>query len=317
MFSMKRDEEGQEYIDIDSIKEFYNMTMFDNLAATLDGGILSKHRREGYQNIANEGVMARRRDIEVNYVHPLTKKPSRKTLPRFANLYLNPHNAMMSNVYRAYNPNRGKKDLIVFRISRSVLERGDVILTDRNAAVEDASFMKPKDFRLSPESSMFLSRPLSKTQEDYDANKTFEKMEKDITSRNAMHEFYQEPFLSVKDKAKKSQHVRQAEALVRSKIDPHFITGIFVATRDMKERVLQVLEQKKRIDITVNIKPSLFLIPRKDNNPYFVPLREFTVNDEPSEGLRQWLVNNDNGVPGDISDTPDEDPDADMRPASP
>ncbi len=110
------------------IKELYFITPIDNLPSIFKYGLLSHNKikamRLGHKSIADDEVQKRR----ANKVIPGGKGK----LHDYVNLYFNPRNAMM------YKRKNDHGQICVLGVNVMVLDQPNTIITDGNAAAEDA-----------------------------------------------------------------------------------------------------------------------------------------------------------------------------------
>ncbi len=257
MFSRLHHEKGKKLpegtvLHKEDIEELHYILPISSLASVIRYGVLSykrvKDKRLDHVDISNPEVQARR-EIPILRADP---KKKRLTIHRHANFYLNAHNAMMFvDVWKKiksghYELERGAEEaykhqeLCVLRIHREVLERGDAVLSTRNAAKGMATFFLPaQDPLYSPRSTHYLT---VERVEGYD---------------------------------KEGKPIRMAEVLLPYQVDSSYIGGVFVScenSRDMVQGILSSIE--KPLPITIH--PSLFFQRRIEPRDPFVPLEHFT-----------------------------------------
>ena len=108
-------------MQLPDIRALYYITHIDNLSSILTTGILSHERirTEGIQNrpIYIKRLVNKRRDRSTS---------TGKNLWYYANLFFQPRNPMLYYVIR----NEGEQNIIVLRISNTVLQRQGVFITD-------------------------------------------------------------------------------------------------------------------------------------------------------------------------------------------
>jgi hypothetical protein len=104
------------------VRELHYITCAANVPSILQHGILSHERADGHHHttIANQEVQDRRAGRQV----------AGRPLHSYANLYFWARNAML---YLRFQVDR-RSDLCVLSIDHRVLDRPDVVVTDRNAA---------------------------------------------------------------------------------------------------------------------------------------------------------------------------------------
>src|SRR5579859_4739488 len=110
------------------VRELHFITSIANLDSILRRGILSHDRaaRIPHDSCADEGIQDRRRGKRV---------PNGARLHSYANLYFHARNPMMFTLMR-----NGHADLVVVRVSETVLDIPDVVLADGNAASDGTRF---------------------------------------------------------------------------------------------------------------------------------------------------------------------------------
>lgn len=231
----------------DSIQECYYLTHIENISSILQRGILSHRRvsklqaRTSCMDISNQEVQERRDRKVVQRVDE-NKKPL--NLHRFVNLYLNPNNAMISAIYQS----RGipSKDLCVLRISKEILNRGDVILTNQNAATDMARFYPSTNFHLDEDYTFCLS---SQTAVGY----------KDVQHLSLFKWKNSGQISTIR------KQIRQAEVLVPYQIDPSYIVGVFVSCDEAFYTIRAILtENRLKEDLSITVNPSIFFQGKAD-----------------------------------------------------
>lgn len=122
----------QNYMDRSDITELYFITSIVNVLSIMEHGILSNKlsQRLPHDSVAEPGVQERRKSKLI---------PGARPLHEYANLYFDAHNPMLSKL-------RGQNDKIcVLRVAPEVLDFPNVIIADRNAASNWASFFPVAD----------------------------------------------------------------------------------------------------------------------------------------------------------------------------
>jgi hypothetical protein len=167
------------------VKELHFITSITNLNSILELGILSHDRaaRIPHVSCANEDVQDRRRGKRV---------PNGGLLHSYANVYFHARNPMMFTLIR-----NQREDLVVVRVSQTVLDVQDTVLSDGNAASDGTRFYP------SPEGLA-----------DLDSDPIFAKYWTD------------ENFWPVQEK----KRARNAEILVPNMIASGYIEGCYVDT---------------------------------------------------------------------------------------
>lgn len=244
----------------DDILELYYITPIGNLESILQKGILSNRRaaksNPKHNDISDGEVQDIRAGKKIRRADPAKPEMS---LHKFVPLYLNPHNAMM------YMRKSQHAELCILRIRREILNRGDVILSNQNAATYPARFFPSSEFRLSPQSTKFLTSPVSTR-------------------------FFSDNPVEQQDKQGKLKQVRQAEVLVPYQIDPSYIADIFVSGPEAEITVSAVL-QNLQSTLNIRINQSMFF---QGIEP-FISLSEYTplesLTDEAKRELNTNLPN--------------------------
>ena len=167
----------------------YNIMPFRNISSVLSLGILSNFLAEKlpHVSVAMNEVQSRRDKVNV---------PNGMPLHQYANLYFDARNPMM---YK-----RQDEDICVLKISPRVLDLENVVISDRNASSDYASFHEP-------------TKILDKL--DYDM----------IYAKSWVDANY---YLMLKKKS-----VKCAEVLIPEKILPQYIIGAAVKNQEDKERL--------------------------------------------------------------------------------
>jgi hypothetical protein len=111
----------------EDVKELHYITAIANVSSILKHGILSHTRAAAlvHESVAMPEIQARRRNRQI---------PGARRLHEYANLYFDAHNPMLSKRRDKNN------EICVLRISQTVLDRPNVIVTDRNAATDMVRF---------------------------------------------------------------------------------------------------------------------------------------------------------------------------------
>lgn len=203
------------------IKELHYICSIENLDSILKNGILShkKALKLPHVDISKSGVQVRRAKVRV----PRTGvKRGTLALHRHAILYLNANNAMM------YVEREKHEDLCVLRIHREILDRGDAMLSSKNASAKGVRFFPAQqDGALySPRSTKYLI----------------------------------DHFVFSGNKKNDNEHkqIQQAEALLPYEIRSDYIGGIFVSCARSKDKIEKVLHLNHRDSLQVTVLPSIF-----------------------------------------------------------
>ena len=175
----------------------YNIMPFRNISSVLSLGILSNFLAEKlpHVSVAMNEVQSRSDKVKV---------PNGMPLHQYANLYFDARNPMM---YK-----RQDEDICVLKISPRVLDLENVVISDRNASSDYASFHEP-------------TKILDKL--DYDM----------IYAKSWVDANY---YLMLKKKS-----VKCAEVLIPEKILPQYIIGAAVKNQEDKERLEEMGFNKK------------------------------------------------------------------------
>lgn len=215
-------------IDKDSIDELYYMCDIANLISILEHGILSHRRVDrkimGHTDISNDGVQENRSRKRIERPEA-SKKPM--SLHRHTPLYLNPHNGMMHSLTRNNNDKDKHKSLCVLRVDKAILNRRNVIFSDKNAACSSTSFFTPDAFKLESPASEYLSLPYGYVPDE-------------------------DPL--VREERKQT---RQAEALIPYEVQRAYIRGILVSNSASKAAVEAELMQAG-LQYEVDVVSSMF-----------------------------------------------------------
>ena len=150
---------------------------------------------------------------------------------RYANLYLNAHNAMLAQ--KTYDKDKSKADelksgLCVLRIDPRILARDEVVISNKNAATDGVEFENATQKQFSPRSTGYLTSEISKI----------------MASKGA----------TVPESDRDRQPIRQAEVLVPYQLHPSYIRGVYVANAAGYVKVKAVV----RDVLPITQYPSLF-----------------------------------------------------------
>ena len=127
---------SDKFTEISKAKYLYNIAPIDNLKSIIKYGILSKNKVKNllpFTDISNIDVQNRRDNVIL---------PNGKMLHDYANLYFNPRNAMLFYELNNKAALCMQDSLCILRIDTQVLNFQNVFISDRNAAVGGAKFMK-------------------------------------------------------------------------------------------------------------------------------------------------------------------------------
>lgn len=119
------------FIEITNQTGLYNIQAIENIPSIMRKGLLSNEKatRITHTSIAMNEVQERRDKIRV---------PNGLKLHQYANVYFDPHNPMLS-ARRDQN-----KDICILKFDCCILDMPGVVISDRNASSDYASFYPPK-----------------------------------------------------------------------------------------------------------------------------------------------------------------------------
>jgi hypothetical protein len=227
LFSKNRD------LRVDDIEEVYYILSIKNLASVLTRGLLS------HNEVRAKGFYSENNDISNHSVQQNRDKTfvfaGKKTnLHDWVNCYLQPYNAMLFVVQK----NIPAEELCILGISiKSLKDKPGIVLTTKNAACYDASFLPSKKWAPSPESSEAIAS-------DYLSGFDSSSSEPDS-----------EKFARCKQK-------RQAEMLFREKIEPYNIKKIFVCNDTASELVKSIcLTNRPKNVLNFSLPPQVLVTP--------------------------------------------------------
>lgn len=235
--------ENGEVIKKDNIQELFYLTHIDNLSSILVNGILShkraKKNQPKHQDISNNDVQGRRSKKIIPRVNEV-KKPL--NLHRHVPLFLNAHNAMTSL--------KKSESVCILRLYSKILDRGDAVITNRNASTDKADFYTVEAFELTKESTEIIKSS--------------------------------EPFCLLGKKSdserEEFKQVKQAEVLLPYHIHSKYVGGIFVPNEKIEQEVKDILETiPEKKDLHISIHPSIFFIDPKLPNKKYVYLKSFAL----------------------------------------
>lgn len=168
----------------DDLTELHYITPIANIASILEHGILSNRRvaRLHHESVAKQEVQDLRAKVRV---------PGGRALHEYANLYICARNPMLFKRKSAH------ESLSVLRVSPSVLDLPDVVITDQNAASGYARFFSS-------------SRGLSQVSRDW-------VFADDWRHPGDSRAYYQH------------RSIKCAEVLVPDLVDPTYILGAYVS----------------------------------------------------------------------------------------
>ena len=118
------------FVNITNQTGLYNIQAIENIPSIMRRGLLSndKAARIAHMSIAMNEVQERRDKIRV---------PNGLELHQYANVYFDPHNPMLS-ARRSQNNN-----ICILKFDCCILDMPGVVVSDRNASSEYASFYSP------------------------------------------------------------------------------------------------------------------------------------------------------------------------------
>jgi hypothetical protein len=191
------------------VKELYYITPITNVVSIMKHGILSNELSNSlpHESLAMEEIQSKRKNKQI----PGTKK----LLHEYANLYFDAHNPMLSKRRSENN------EICVLRISSSVLDLRDVIISDRNAASDWARFSIVSEGLTALDKNKIYARYWTNANNQYDA-----------------WEF---------------KSIKCAEVLVPKRVEPKYIMGAYVANQTALKAF-----KKLKIQLTVCIKSDIF-----------------------------------------------------------
>ncbi len=168
------------------VTELHYITAIANLPSIMEHGILSHTLADqlGHDSVAMPEIQERRRNKQI---------PGAGLLHEYANLYFDAHNPMLSRC-------RGRNnEICVLRINPTVLDRPGVIIANRNAASDWASFWPVAD-------GLTV-----------------------ISQERVFARYWTHPNDMYEEMSHKSE--KCAEVLVPNRVDTQFIVGAYVANQ--------------------------------------------------------------------------------------
>lgn len=221
------------------IQELYYITDIENVPSILDKGILSHNTVKDipHVDISNKEIQG----VRENKLVPLNTTGNKLPLWSFVCLFAQPHNAMM---YVSRH-----KHICVIRLDKNILEQDDVIITDRNASCQNATFAKASDWVLTNETARCLySRQSLPT----------------MTNQITHHDY---------------KSIRQLEILCPQKVAQKYILGFFVKQKEHMEKVLKMVTNKL-LSLSVIINDNIFFLGKTTKLKTFMPLTFNAINDD-------------------------------------
>ncbi len=214
------------YSGYENPKELHYICPVAHLHSIMQQGLLSRNKVNNLKDIqltdpSNPEVQDRRMNKSPNK----KKSPEEDNLHNYVNLYLNAFNRTL------YLFNEANKNICILRIHPKILEQKSCQIADRNAAANSAVFYKSGEFTFDEVSSHILHHDKSYIFNDWVKKKCNIEMDQNFANQ-----------------------IRQAEVLVRSKIPPSYIKGIYVPNENVKSAVIEIFNYPEKI----TIHPSLF-----------------------------------------------------------
>ncbi len=214
--------------------EFYYITHIDNLKSILEIGILSNEqvskKKIEFKKISNENILKKRKE---------------KGLSNYANLYINPRNAMMYQIYKGLNWH-----LVVIGVNgNDILGKEDIKISIGNAASDYSKILDRHDFK---NIIKFISdvRNIRDWISEYESIPISDYLKKEVYG-----------FLSPKK-------FIQSEILVKEKVNKKYIKCVYVPNETLKEKALEIIKTLK-INVDVILNPDMF----------FEPIRKVKITD--------------------------------------
>lgn len=216
-----------------TFRSMYYISHIDNIPSILERGILSHERIE-----AEHIPFTRIYDEQIVSARGQKLAPNGKSLWSFANFYFQPRNPMLYRVWCE----KSADNIAVIEIKTEPFYRGDVFVTDGNAARHETEILKAP-----------VTLPRSKQRE-------FLKFLEDISQIEWWNE------------EEDTKRQIMAECLVPDAVAPELITSIHVANPEVAEKVREKTSPSK---ISVSPEPHMFFEPN-----YKIPLSpKFSVVD--------------------------------------
>ena len=198
------------------LRGLYYITHIDNLPSILERGILC-HRKIQEERIAFTPIY----DPEIVAGRKERKVGENRNLWDFANLYLQPRNAMLYRVVFFSKVNL--ENIVIVGLKASILERKDIFVTTGNAA--------------SPYTEIFSSGKAKK----------YIKVIREKTDKE---------WWASEDGSKREL---MAECLIQDRVDPHYISEIYVPDHNSLNKVKEIC----KLDIPIIPEPELFFLPSR------------------------------------------------------
>lgn len=188
------------------VNELYYITHIDNLESILRYGILCYYKAKKIlrKSIADPEIQERREKVVI--------PGGKHKLHDYANLYFNARNSMM------YKRKDIHREICILRINPAILDKPNVIISDKNASSDYVRFYSPKELDKLDGALIFSN--------DWRNNDYYE--------------------------YRKRKSATCAEVLVLGSVVPKFIIGAHVSCRDTRQKVIKLLANN------VSINPKLF-----------------------------------------------------------
>jgi len=208
-----------------ALRELLYITHLSNVPSVLTEGILSHESAAAiaHKDVSDQAVQQRRDSI---------KLPNGKSLHEHANLYFDARNPMMYKLTHSDPTN----PLCVLRISPVIPLLPNVIVTDRNAACNDAVFLPSTDISKLDRESIY-AESWSEKHAQPAKRRRVEESEQDARYRKA---------------------AKCAEVLVPDRVKPKYILGAYVRHKQDKQILMSYGFFDDR---DVAIKPKIFFSP--------------------------------------------------------
>lgn len=209
-------------MNVQDITQLYYIAPTNNLPGILDRGILS-HNRASERKVTDASNPSVQTLRSTKWIR---RQPNGNARPlhSYVNLYLQPHNAMMWNLVSL--DNQAHRNYCILVISKEILKKPRVLLTNRNAACKSARFMEAMKWRIGPKKKKYLTSEKSGSQNE---------------RKEKPHEF------------EYRKRARQAEALIPNRVKTKYITGFIVSNRETEQVITALLAQKNlSLPITIN-----------------------------------------------------------------
>lgn len=207
------------------------MTHIDNLENIISHGLLSHHKLKDikfdYKKISNDNVMQRR---------------IKKGLENYVNLYINPRNAMMYQIYKKL-----KWPIIVLGINgKELIDSNSTLISIGNAASNNSTILSIENIK-----SVYELISDIRSIKDWNIDKKSKKLNEYVKNYTP-NEYQSNITLKV---------FLQSEVLVKERISSHLIKTIYVPDENLKSSVEKIVKK-------LNFKAEIVL----DKNMFFEPV---------------------------------------------